>query len=169
MTKGQRTIAALLGAVGVLLALNLMTRGVTATPAPQEEGGTTGACCLPSGSCVLRNETDCLAIGGVFGGQASNCADTFCPPPPTAVSITVTPQFDVNGDPQNTFSVVRLWTDGAVDMTRVGVGSCGSPPVPCSGPDQIIPAPCPEDITADGSVNVLDLIDLLLAFGTACP
>ncbi|MHC4066212.1 MAG: hypothetical protein ACYSXF_01595 [Planctomycetota bacterium] len=26
-----------------------------------------------------------------------------------------------------------------------------------------------EDITGDGSVNVLDLIELLLVFGTACP
>ncbi len=29
--------------------------------------------------------------------------------------------------------------------------------------------PCPEDINQDGAVNVLDLIALLLAFGTACP
>ena len=26
-----------------------------------------------------------------------------------------------------------------------------------------------EDVNTDGTVNVLDLIDLLLAFGTACP
>jgi len=26
-----------------------------------------------------------------------------------------------------------------------------------------------EDVDRDGTVNVLDLIDLLLAFGTACP
>ncbi len=29
--------------------------------------------------------------------------------------------------------------------------------------------PCPTDVNGDGSVDVLDLIDLLLAFGTACP
>ncbi len=28
---------------------------------------------------------------------------------------------------------------------------------------------CPEDINLDGTVNVLDLIQLLLAFGTTCP
>ncbi len=28
---------------------------------------------------------------------------------------------------------------------------------------------CPTDITGDGVVNVLDLIDLLLEFGNACP
>ncbi len=27
----------------------------------------------------------------------------------------------------------------------------------------------PEDVNGDGSVNVLDLIDLLLAFGQNCP
>ncbi len=29
--------------------------------------------------------------------------------------------------------------------------------------------PCPEDVNGDGTVNVLDLIDLLLSFGQACP
>ena len=28
---------------------------------------------------------------------------------------------------------------------------------------------CPTDINDDGVTNVLDLIDLLLAFGAACP
>ena len=32
-----------------------------------------------------------------------------------------------------------------------------------------IQTPCPSDINGDGPVNVLDLIDLLLAFGTVCP
>ncbi len=32
-----------------------------------------------------------------------------------------------------------------------------------------IVAPCPEDVNNDLSVNVLDLIDVLLAFGTVCP
>ena len=29
--------------------------------------------------------------------------------------------------------------------------------------------PCPTDINGDGVTNVLDLIELLLAFGTSCP
>ncbi len=37
------------------------------------------------------------------------------------------------------------------------------------GPAQVHPkTPARTDINGDGSVNVLDLIDLLLAFGTAC-
>ena len=31
------------------------------------------------------------------------------------------------------------------------------------------PDPCAADINGEGVTNVLDLIDLLLAFGTACP
>ncbi len=37
------------------------------------------------------------------------------------------------------------------------------------GPVQVIPPPCPGDVNDDLSVNVLDLIDVLLAFGTSCP
>ncbi len=37
------------------------------------------------------------------------------------------------------------------------------------GPVPVIPPPCPADVNEDLSVNVLDLIELLLAFGTACP
>ncbi len=29
--------------------------------------------------------------------------------------------------------------------------------------------PCPEDVNGDGVTNVLDLIELLLAFGQPCP
>ena len=31
------------------------------------------------------------------------------------------------------------------------------------------PEPCPTDTNDDGVTNVLDLIQLLLAFGTSCP
>ncbi len=31
------------------------------------------------------------------------------------------------------------------------------------------PNPCPTDINGDGVTNVLDLIELLLVFGTSCP
>ena len=38
----------------------------------------------------------------------------------------------------------------------------------CFG-EPAVPGCEPEDVNGDGSVNVLDLIDVLLAFGTACP
>ncbi len=33
----------------------------------------------------------------------------------------------------------------------------------------VLSPPFPQDINGDGTVNVLDLIDLLLLFGAACP
>lgn len=90
MTKGQRTITALLGAVCVLLAMNLMTSGVTATPAPQEEGPT-GACCV-LGSCFNgQTPAECAAVGGTFIGLGTLCGqpNSVCTPPPTVVSVTV--------------------------------------------------------------------------------
>ena len=39
----------------------------------------------------------------------------------------------------------------------------------CPPPGPKKPDPCPTDINGDGVTNVLDLIELLLAFGTACP
>ena len=39
---------------------------------------------------------------------------------------------------------------------RADIVSCGPPPCP----------PCPEDVNGDGAINVLDLIDLLLCFGS---
>ncbi len=39
----------------------------------------------------------------------------------------------------------------------------------CPPPPPKKPNPCPTDINGDGVTNVLDLIDLLLQFGQACP
>ncbi len=39
----------------------------------------------------------------------------------------------------------------------------------CPPPSPKKPDPCPTDTNDDGVTNVLDLIELLLAFGTACP
>jgi len=39
----------------------------------------------------------------------------------------------------------------------------------CPPPPPKKPDPCPTDIKGNGVTNVLDLIDLLLAFGQACP
>ena len=66
--------------------------------------------------------------------------------------------------------VYRLWSDGSVDVSGFTYSSADDcePNNQC-GPVQIIPAPCPADVTADGAVDVLDVIELLLAFGTTCP
>ena len=88
------------------------------------------------------------------------------PVQPVPVALAVTPQFDINGEAQNTFSVLRLWNDGAVDLTRVGIGtSCTSPLNFCSGPDQVIPGSCMADVDRDGNVAVSDLLTMLAAWG----
>ncbi len=39
----------------------------------------------------------------------------------------------------------------------------------CPPPSPMKPDPCPTDTNDDGVTNVLDLIDVLLQFGQACP
>ena len=39
---------------------------------------TTGACCLPSGQCVLLAQCDCEMQGGGFGGVGSSCVGFNC-------------------------------------------------------------------------------------------
>ena len=48
-----------------------------------------GACCLPSGDCVVTTESSCLAAGGSYFGDGTVCADVECGAPCVG---------DVNGD-----------------------------------------------------------------------
>ncbi len=34
-----------------------------------------GVCCLPVGACLITTEAECLAMGGVYGGDGSQCGD----------------------------------------------------------------------------------------------
>ncbi len=43
-----------------------------------------GACCLPSGSCIIATTSDCSAAGGTFQGDGSTCATTNCVAAPQA-------------------------------------------------------------------------------------
>jgi hypothetical protein len=42
---------------------------------------TTGACCLPDGSCTEVNALDCAGLGGAYQGDDTLCADANCPQP----------------------------------------------------------------------------------------
>ena len=69
--------------------------------------------------------------------------------------------------------VFRLWSDGSLDTTFIVHDAPGGIPgcevvSACTRAVPILPCPS-ADVTADGVVNVLDLIELLLAFGTVCP
>ena len=105
---------------------------------------------------IVRGSPPALAGGQTAAG----------PVQPVPVALAMTPQFSSQGQPTNTFSIVRLWNDGAVDLTRVGIGtSCTSPLNFCSGPDQVIPGSCMADVDRDGDVAVPDLLTLLAAWG----
>ena len=72
---------------------------------------------------------------------------------------------------------------GGVNPTVTNTGFCDNTPDPIFGPfidgggNSLLycapsfpkPDPCPTDINDDGVTNVLDLIDVLLQFGQACP
>ena len=47
---------------------------------------------------------------------------------------------------------------GRIQVSKMTGSSCGD-----------VPGCVAADVNDDGTVNVLDLIELLLAFGTACP
>lgn len=48
----------------------------------------TGACCLLDGSCVQATEHDCLAQGGSYNGDGSNCGGVNCPQPVGSCCLT---------------------------------------------------------------------------------
>lgn len=52
---------------------------VTYTP----PAGPVGACCLPSGDCVVTSSGACASQGGTYSGDGSSCTPSPCPPPPT--------------------------------------------------------------------------------------
>ena len=143
MTKGQRTIVALLAVVAVLLGLNLLS-GTPEAEAQVEEGlPTSGACCLPSGVCQSIGEATCDTRGGVFQGVGTLCLSFDCFPR-RLVSVTVN-----SGGGDNLYRVFRAWNNGDVDSTWMAfndnlgaeceiIDECG--PVP------IIPPPCPADV-----------------------
>ena len=168
MTKGPRTIVALLAAVAVLLGLNLLSDPPAAEA--QVEAGTTGSCCLPNGTCLSGGWTaaECASEGGTYLGDGTLCGGpgTLCFPEPVLVSVTV--EQDPTGNPID-YRVFRAFSNGDVDMTWVQytVDSCEL--LDQCGPVQVIPPPCPADVNDDLAVNVLDLIDVLLAFGEECP
>lgn len=46
-----------------------------------------GACCLPSGDCEQRTESDCTSAGGTYQGDDSSCGSVACPEPTGACCL----------------------------------------------------------------------------------
>lgn len=43
--------------------------------------GTTGACCLPDGSCANTTQSNCESLGGIYQGDGTVCSPDLCPAP----------------------------------------------------------------------------------------
>lgn len=80
--------------------------------------------------------------------------------PPVAVSMSIT-----NNGSLAEQVILRLWSDGQVDETRIQI-SC--PSFPVCAPNVIIPGTCAADIDRTGDVAVNDLLEVLGGWGE-CP
>ena len=192
MNRQRTALTVLLAAIVVLLAMNLLTPGVTAqVPAaagPAEAVLVDGEF---DGDDLYRffsdGRIDLLKVG--WGFSCNPIESLQCPPfsggpheilPPSVPPGSPGPRV-VAGRAQGGTRLLRFWSDGSVDVTTIQLAGDTNwcEPVapsacPNNGPYQVIGAApyaaCSfYDGNFDGTINVLDLIELLLAFGMACP
>jgi len=118
-----------------------------------------------------------LGLNLIVGGSTPAAAQVAAGPvQPTVISVSSEQIWRATGGTSPSIAtrdwrIVRGWSDGQVDVSRAtfeSEQSCVLLPSSCP-PEVFIPGACREDVNSDLTVNVLDLIDLLLAFGTACP
>ena len=134
----------LLAIVAVLLGRNL----VDINPAAVQAAGTDiRRCCLPTnGQCLDIDFTFCIAIGGSPGAPGSSCSEGECGPGACCVG-----------------SVCLVVFDGPSCAQQGGVyQGWSSIPMACVGVECL---PCPADVDGDGTVGILDFLDLLAAWG----
>lgn len=96
----------------------------------------TGGCCMGDGSCFQATQTTCVAYGGLYQGNGTDCGSSNCAKPCPG---------DVNHD-----GVVN------VDDLLIIINSWGPCPVPQN---------CPADINHNGVVNVDDLLAVINGWG----
>lgn len=97
-------------------------------------GDATGACCLDDGSCQTITEADCATLGGVYGGDFTDCSTfTPCPQPGTGESCdlplplspgdTVIGNTTGNADPGGILCDGIIAAEPAVWFEVVGAGT----------------------------------------------
>ncbi len=123
-----------------------------------------GACCT-GGVCEVKTEANCLAGGGVYLGDDTDCLDDPCVPVgaccyacDSAPSPDCPDASGALGSPCVTAPEAECVASGGV-YRGDGTG-CGDSPFPCQ---------CPGDVTGDGSVDVFDFGALASAFGQGGP
>src|SRR5436190_4704576 len=70
-TSRSRSLRARMPSLGLALLALVVLLG--AAPAAHAAG----ACCI-NGTCVVMGQGDCVASGGVFHGEGTNCDNTVC-------------------------------------------------------------------------------------------
>jgi endonuclease/exonuclease/phosphatase family metal-dependent hydrolase len=124
----------------------------------------TGACCT-SGVCEVKTEADCLAGGGEYQGDGTDCSGGPCTPVGACCyacdPVPLAPCPDGSGSPGS--ACVDLAEADCLASGGVYRGdgtSCGDAPFPCQ---------CPADVNGDGRVDVFDFSELAGAFGQGSP
>ncbi len=107
-----------------------------------------GACCLPDGTCGEQSVLACDQAAGAYQGNGSSCASTECPTP---VGACCRPEGSCSIEPEATCDLAG----GAYS----GHGTACQEVV-CQ------PASCPGDLDGDQVVSVLDLIELIVGWGS---
>ncbi|MHC4908415.1 MAG: GC-type dockerin domain-anchored protein [Planctomycetota bacterium] len=108
-----------------------------------------GACCFVDGACADGlDEATCQTFGGAFQGAGTACGSVSCPQPIGACCADGGVCADL---PESTCTSIprAVW---AGPGTSCAAGDCN--------------APCPADVTGDGVVDVQDLVEVVLAWGS---
>ncbi len=170
-------------AAGVASTTNNFSASHGGPPPPPDE-----ACCFEDGSCQDLPAAECNAAGGTPQGPGTVClgdnnadgVDDACPPPGDDCSAF--PCGNNNnkvllchvppGNPDNPQTLCISPNAVPAHLANHPGDHCG----PCQDDDGLAfglssvgsraAAVCPADINGDGSINVLDLIEVLIDFGT---
>ena len=137
-----------------------------------------GACCLPNFSCQDLTESECAAAGGLFFGEGTECTTTDCPVDCNAfpcgnndnkVLLCHVPP----GNPGNELTLCISPKAVAAHLENHEGDHCGSCDdgglafgLTFTRPASVDIETCPTDFNGDGSVGILDLLMLLVAWGT---
>ncbi len=112
----------------------------------------TGACCLPDGTCVIDSPGPCATAGGVFDGPGTSCDPNCCTQPETGgdlcsdafVHQIIVPAV---GSPAVVTTITGDATDASNGTCLDGTG--GGSGLPCTIPSPINPCPAGETCVAD--------------------
>jgi hypothetical protein len=167
----------------------LKAGGVSQGPGSQCGGGGTcpiGACCLPDGECVDdANVNSCLAMQGTYQGNGSDCASENCPLPDGAccfdtgfcIEIPIEDCESAGADwqgPNTNCNELECEISGAccfdtgfctelIESECENAGATFMGPGTECAPDSC--ADCAADFDGDGTVGVLDLIEIITNWG----